>query len=254
MMKKILVRADDLGYSEGVNCGIAKAVIDGIIKSVGVMPNMPSVEHGLKLLEGVDVCYGQHTNVCVGRPLCDPKDIPSLTNEAGEFRSSKEYREAFQKGNDFVNVEEACLEIEAQYERFKELTGDEPHYFEGHAIASNHFFEALQLVAERHNLKYMAMALDGRPARFHHTDVYMWMGSMAPEYDPVAYLKNMVENGHDGACDVMVCHPGYLDDYILNHSSLLVPRTKEVEMACDKDLMAWLGERTDIELVTYDNL
>ena len=62
------------------------------------------------------------------------------------------------------------------------------------------------------------------------------------------------ENGHDGACDVMVCHPGYLDDYILNNSSLLVPRTKEVEMACDKDLKAWLDARSDIELVTYDNL
>ena len=253
-MKKILVRADDLGYSEGVNYGIAKSVVDGIIRSVGVMPNMPSVEHGLKLLSGVDVCYGQHTNVCVGRPLCDPKDIPSLTKENGEFRSSKEYREAAKAGNDFVNVEEACLEIEAQYERFKELTGGEPHYFEGHAIASIHFFEALKMVAKRHDLKYMAMALDGKPAKFNHTDVYMWMGSMAPEYNPTEFLKNMVENGHDGACDVMVCHPGYLDDYILSTSSLLIPRTKEVEMACDKDLRAWLDARSDIELVTYDNL
>ena len=33
-MRKILVRADDLGYSEGVNYGIAKSVKDGIIKSV----------------------------------------------------------------------------------------------------------------------------------------------------------------------------------------------------------------------------
>lgn len=50
-MKKILVRADDLGYSEGVNCGIAKSVKEGIIRSVGVMPNMEAVTHGLKLLE-----------------------------------------------------------------------------------------------------------------------------------------------------------------------------------------------------------
>ena len=43
-MKKILIRADDLGYSEGVNYGIAKSVKDGIIGSVGVMTNMPSVD------------------------------------------------------------------------------------------------------------------------------------------------------------------------------------------------------------------
>ena len=54
-MKKILIRADDLGYSEGVNYGIAKSVKEGIIKSVGVMSNMPTVAHGLKLLEGVDM-------------------------------------------------------------------------------------------------------------------------------------------------------------------------------------------------------
>lgn len=31
-MKKLLVHADDLGYSDGVNDGIAKIVIDGMIR------------------------------------------------------------------------------------------------------------------------------------------------------------------------------------------------------------------------------
>ena len=39
-MKKLLVRADDLGYSESVNYGIARAVKSGIVRSVGVMTNM----------------------------------------------------------------------------------------------------------------------------------------------------------------------------------------------------------------------
>lgn len=34
---RLLIRADDLGYSEGVNCGIAKSVRDGIIRTVGVI-------------------------------------------------------------------------------------------------------------------------------------------------------------------------------------------------------------------------
>ena len=102
-MKKILIRADDLGYSEGINYGIAKSVKDGIIKSVGVMTNMPSVSHGLKLLKGTDVCLGQHTNICIGKPITDPALIPSITNEKGEFKSSKEYRQAKE---DFVVLEE----------------------------------------------------------------------------------------------------------------------------------------------------
>ena len=39
-MKKIIVRADDLGFSESVNYGIEKTVKQGIVKSVGVMMNM----------------------------------------------------------------------------------------------------------------------------------------------------------------------------------------------------------------------
>lgn len=41
---KLIMRADDLGISEGVNCGIYKAIKDGVITSVGLMPNM---EHAL---------------------------------------------------------------------------------------------------------------------------------------------------------------------------------------------------------------
>lgn len=249
-MKKILVRADDLGYSEGVNCGIAKSVKDGIIRSVGVMTNMPAVKHGLSLLEGVDVCYGQHTNICIGKPLTDPKLIPSITNEFGEFKSSKEYRSAKE---DFVVLGEVILEIEAQYHRFVELTGQQPHYFEGHAVASANFFKGLEIVAEKYGLKYSGMTFGDHYMMVGDTKVYMWMESSQPDYDPSAFLKKIVANAHDGCCDVMVCHPGYLDDFILKNSSLTIPRTLEVEMACDPEMKTWLHEQ-DIMMVTYDDL
>lgn len=51
-MKRLLIRADDLGYSEGINCGIAAAVAAGLVRSVGVMTNMPAAVHGLGLLYG----------------------------------------------------------------------------------------------------------------------------------------------------------------------------------------------------------
>ena len=44
-MKKILVRADDLGYSEGVNYGIAKSVKDGIFQLL----KAESLTKGIKL-------------------------------------------------------------------------------------------------------------------------------------------------------------------------------------------------------------
>ena len=58
-MKRLLIRADDLGYSEGINCGIAAAVAAGLVRSVGVMTNMPAAVHGLGLLYGRSIF--QHT-------------------------------------------------------------------------------------------------------------------------------------------------------------------------------------------------
>ena len=52
---------------------------------------------------------------------------------------------------------------------------------------------------------------------------------------------------------MFVCHPGYLDAYILRTSSLTTARTLEVEMACSQETKAWLKEN-DIQVVTYDEL
>ncbi|WP_099467106.1 ChbG/HpnK family deacetylase [Konateibacter massiliensis] len=249
-MSKILVRADDLGYSEAVNYGIAKSVKEGIISSVGVMANMPAVNHGLELLKGVPVCFGQHTNICVGKPITDPALIPSITNEKGEFKASKEYRQAKE---DFVVLDEVILEIEAQYERFLELVGEKPHYFEGHAVASHNFFRGLEIVAEKYGLKYSGMSFGGDPITIGSTKVYVMMESMLPDYNPFESLKKMVENPHEDGCDMLICHPGYLDGYILNNSSLTIPRTQEVDMLCDPMTKKFL-EQAGVTQINYDDL
>ena len=45
-MKQLLIRADDLGYSYAVDLGIARSVDEGLVCSVGLMPNIPEAEHG----------------------------------------------------------------------------------------------------------------------------------------------------------------------------------------------------------------
>lgn len=159
-MIDLIIRADDVGYSEAVNYGIEKTVKQGLIGSVGLMPNMPAAAHGLALLEGTGVCIGQHTNICIGRPCADPASIPSLLDENGMLKSSRTYREAWKKGECFTVLEEMVLEIEAQYQRFVELTGRQPDYFEGHAVMSRHLMQGLEIVAQRHGLKYNNMGRD----------------------------------------------------------------------------------------------
>ena len=62
-MKKILLRADDLGYSEAVNLGIEKSIRQGLIRSLGVMVNMPATLHGVELIRDCDIALGVHVNI-----------------------------------------------------------------------------------------------------------------------------------------------------------------------------------------------
>lgn len=253
--KKVLFRADDLGYSEAVNYGIEKAVKEGLIQSVGVMINMPAALHGVELLKKEPIAFSQHTNICVGKPLTDPEKIPSLVDADGNFKSSKIYREAKE---DFVVLSEVRLEIEAQYQRFLELFGRKPDYFEGHAVTSANYFKAMEQFAAEHGLKYSGLPQGQGPNSLtenafidvNGTKVYLYMESMQADYDPYRTLEKLLANLHDDGVDMMIFHPGYLDDYILKNSSLLIPRTAEVAFLTDPAVKARL-EQLKIELISY---
>lgn len=252
MLKRFLIRADDLGYSKGMNYGIAEAVKNGIIQSVGLMPNMTDAYHGVKLLEDADVCYGQHTNISVGRPVTDPKRIPSITQKNGEFKSSRMYRDAALDGTDFVMLDEVILEIEAQYQQFVRLTGRQPSYLDGHAVASPNFYKGMEIVAKRHDIDYLYFSFQ-EPCVFCGHKLQLVMEAGMPDYDPFETLKRGIIEGESGYIPMMVCHPGYLDAYILRTSSLTFPRTLEVEMACSDETRRWLKEY-EVQLITYDDL
>lgn len=254
-MRQLIIRADDLGYSEAVNYGIEKTVKEGLVSSVGVMPNMPAVQHGLKLLKGTNVALGQHTNICLGFPCANPSLIPSMLDENGCFHSSKAFREAYKVGRNLIKLEEAVIEIEAQYQRFKELTGVEPEYFEAHAVVSDNLFKALAIVAEKYHLPLNDInpmvedgTFRGKPI---HTLPY---GAFDQDYQPFKCLQDgILHHFREDMPNVAIFHPGYLDDYILTHSSLTVNRTKEVEMLVDKKTKEWLKSQ-NIELLNYEQV
>ena len=130
-MKQLLLRADDLGFSEAVNYGIAKTVREGLIQNCGVMVNMDATLHAVELFQQLPCCLGLHCNVSVGRPVSDPACVPSLVDHNGTFRTSREYRSAEEE---FASVEDLCRELAAQYQRFLALFGRKPAYFEAHAV------------------------------------------------------------------------------------------------------------------------
>ncbi|WP_368251316.1 ChbG/HpnK family deacetylase [Enterococcus sp. 2201sp1_2201st1_B8_2201SCRN_220225] len=250
-MRKILMRADDLGYSEAVNYGILKSIQDGVITSVGLMSSMTAAAHGVKLVQQEKIALGLHFNISIGQPAADPKLIPSLVQANGEFKPSSDYRNA---QSDFVNLEEIIIEAEAQLVRFIELTGRKPDYLDGHAVPSPTLFHGLEIVGKRHGLKYSPL-----PQRIEdqvtigQTQVLMHTGS-SPEKDAQTCLQELLATpATPEVVDLVVYHPGYLDEYILQHSSLNIRRTAECAMLCRPETREMLVANK-VEVVSYLDL
>ena len=253
-MKKLVIRADDLGYSEAVNRGIEKTVREGLVRSVGLMPNIPEATPGWQMIADCDIAVGQHTNLCLGTPCADPERIPTLVDERGQLLSSRAFREAFARGEELASIDDMATEIEAQYLRFREIVGRDPDYFEAHAVASKSLNEALARVAEKYDLAFLELYPDTLSGFFKGNPVKICpMGSFDPDYDASAWFKMCVEQLDDEIPSMFIGHPGWLDDFIMCNSSLNINRTREAAALSDPALAAWLAEQ-DVELLDYRQL
>ncbi|MBE6980547.1 MAG: ChbG/HpnK family deacetylase [Ruminococcaceae bacterium] len=248
-MAKILVRADDLGYSEAFNYGLARAVKSGIVRSVGVMPNMEWAEHGVRLMDGTDVTFTVHANICQGKPITDPKLIPSLVDENGEFKHKDLYRNAKE---DFVVLEEVVMEVEAQFNRLVELTGKKPYMVEAHAVPSANFNKALAIVAQKYGVESMKVGPKG--PMIGSTYLKFSMDSGNPDYNPFESFKKAASQpmAEDEAA-LMVLHPGFVDAYVLDTSYITTARAREVEFAINPEVPKWCREN-GVQLLTYADL
>lgn len=247
-MKQLLLRADDLGFSEAVNYGIVKTVREGLIRNCGVMVNMEATEHAAVLIEQNPCCLGLHCNVSVGRPICPPEEVPSLVDDRGFFHNSSTYRDAVAE---FASMEDLQRELIAQYHRFVFLFGRKPAYFEAHAVKSRNLGAALERVAAENGLFYQPSFSDFTIGGTYVTNVPMH--SMEPGYDARTALKQELSKVWEGGTYLYVCHPGYLDHYLLENTSLTLPRTDEVDMLCDMEICRWLVDQR-FRIVTYDDL
>ena len=247
-MKYLAIRADDLGLSEAVNYGILKCVKTGLVKTVEVMSNMPATVHGLDLLKDRNVVYGLHTNFSTGKPISNPNLVPSLVDEAGNFHKSSYYHNAIV---DPVILEEALIEVEAQLLKLKEYLGRMPDYIAFHAIVSMNFFKALNMVAQKYNLRYFNLTSDLKNIKVgcHRADLYC--GSQIDKgYNPINWMKDVIKAIDDESYNILVFHTGYIDKPLLDNSSLTYTRCNEVAALCDDELIRYINE-SNCHLIDY---
>ncbi|WP_041140110.1 ChbG/HpnK family deacetylase [Beduini massiliensis] len=257
-MVRIILNADDIGYSEAVTLGIIKSYQDGIIRSTTMMSNMPAAPFAAQLLkENPGLYCGQHSNIVIGTPVSDPKDIPSLVDEEGHFNVKSRLKQGLK-----LDVEDIKREVRAQAERFKELMGHYPTHIEGHAVFDPGLSVAIREVATELQVHYtdnIHYIEDGKMVQIRDTHHSGWEVPVMPKvgyYQDTVSLDYWLNDQADLLSEDLVeihSHPGYIDQELLDWSFYNITRAKEVQIACNPALKNW-AEENDVHFISFNDI
>ena len=79
-MRRLIVNADDLGFTAGVNRGIVEAHAHGIVTSSTLMAKGRAFDDAVRLAKSVPrLSVGCHVVLIDGEPVLDAKRLPSIT-------------------------------------------------------------------------------------------------------------------------------------------------------------------------------
>ena len=264
MSKKLIVVADDFGFSEAYSLGVIKAYKEGIVTGLSLMSNMDAAEFAVNLAkkEAPDACLTLHTNFVQGKPVCD--DVPSMTDENGylyrsnQWAPSKEFADSplgskF-KGSVVVTYEDIKKETMAQLDRFKELVGSYPVHFEGHSAITPEITKAFREIGVQMGIHNMFQEKEDEKMHFAYE---LALGNMryfdvlSTGFTPELFMEDVcgiLSSPHE--YNVLHFHPGYLDAYVIDNSSLTIPRVRDLQTLTDPRVKQWLIDN-DIELVDF---
>ena len=262
---KLIVRADDMGYSEAYNYGYYEAIKNGIVTSAELMVDMPGTEHAVKLLKEFPwIPIGIHLHMC-GNPCADPKLIPNLVGPDGKLQ----VKFTRKRDVDFP-IDEMYIEAKAQIEKYIRLVGRKPDVISNISDDDTTYAKTYRKIVEEYRINYLKNSVYYKWVKTEDgwkTDSYSvkrletgrsgeW-GSILDQaelYAPEkAFLEYNEDNYKDDACYNIVFHPGYIDGFILKNSRLTVGRIKDVEACTSRKVKAKLKEE-NVKLITCNDL
>ena len=86
-LRRLIVNADDLGLTEGVNRAIGDAHARGIVTSTTLLANGAAFEGAAAMVrETPGLSVGAHLNLTQGAPMLPAKKVASLVDATGNFR------------------------------------------------------------------------------------------------------------------------------------------------------------------------
>jgi hopanoid biosynthesis associated protein HpnK len=118
-LKQLIVNADDLGLTPGVNRGILRAFQDGIVTSASLLVTGSAFEEAVALArQNPELDVGLHLTLVEERAVLGREILPTLVDETGRFphTSGEFFRRTVLGG---ISWDEVEREIAAQIARFQ---------------------------------------------------------------------------------------------------------------------------------------
>ncbi len=236
---KLLVKADDYGYTKTYNDGTLEAVENGIVTIVDLMLDTPGVEDAIERIKAYPwVTVGWHGSHFWGRPVADPALLPSMVDENGHFKNWRHSQEDKYQ----VKYEEALIECRAEIEKCIRLLGKAPEIAR---IRDDSQLElAKKQICDEYGINYTYEKNLKRLENGEHP----YGKAEKPGYDPVEYMMSCESMIHDTEAAISVWHPGYCDAYIANESSFTSARCIDVSAMTSDKIKQWIIDNK-IELV-----
>ena len=247
-MKNLIVNADDLGWTDGVNRGILEAFHHGIVTSTSLLANGAAFAGGVEAARSaLGLGVGVHLNLSDGPPVAERETITSLLNDDGEFAGGPQslLLRRVRRGLLLAEVES---EWDAQIQKVCDA-GIVPTHLDGHKHVHMlpGLFEIALRLAKRHDIGAIRVSLEASSLRaalssgsIQHAGVVIKQGVQARGLKLLArdardqaeraristadYFCGIAQTGeltHEGVAQFvkslpdgtteLMCHPGYAD-------------------------------------------
>jgi len=287
-LRNLIVNADDLGWTEGVNRGIAETHRNGIVTSASLLANGRAFGSGVELARttpGLGV--GVHLNLSDGEPVAGRELVATRLNERGELEGRPEGL-LLRLARRSILLEEVEREWHAQIQKVRD-SGIEPTHLDGHKHVQMlpGLFEMALRLAKKHGIRAVRVAHEESSLRAalsagarQKGTVVMKQGVqarglklLAPDAREQAeragiatadYFCGIAQTGEltregvlrlmeilpEGTTELM-CHPGYADAELANSATRLqASRQAELEILTDTGIRNLVASQ-GIRLIDY---
>jgi hopanoid biosynthesis associated protein HpnK len=288
--RNLIVNADDLGWTAGVNHGIAEAHRNGIVTSASLLANGGAFAEAVEVArESRGLGVGVHLNLSDGPPIAAINSVPTLLNASGVLENGPDslLLKIATRGLSLRDVE---TEWEAQIARIR-AAGIEPTHLDGHKhvhmlpglfeialrLAKRHGIGAIRVSHEASGLRsalstgapraavVLKQGVQARGLKLLARDAREQADrlgiSTADYFCGIAQTGELTKEGvarllrslPEGTTELM-CHPGYADEALRKTATRLQDsREKELGILTDTEIRNLVASQ-GIRLIDYESV